>query len=386
MASERLQRGEPIRRRRTKDGRTRYVVRVDVGHDEDGHRRQVSSTWNTMKEARDEVARIRTELRAGTYVGKRETTLAEYLDEWLCGLHRQKAKTVMGYRDALRVVMDAYGAKPLQALTKRDLDSLVTTLLTTGGRRGMGRSPRTVSLMLTILSAALEAAKKEQRIAVNVAALVAKPQNEVREQVGEAWTAEQARKFLTHVASDRYAAAWRLSLYGLRRGEVLGLSWSDIDLDGETVRVATTRVVAGGEVITSSTKNRKVRTLKVGPEVIADLRQLKAAQARERLAAGKAYASTGLVVVDELGVPMRPERYGNLFQEHAKSAGLPRIRLHDLRHTTASLLHSLGQPPAACAKYLGHTTEVYLRTYAHLYADDEDATARGLSALYKQAL
>lgn len=162
----------------------------------------------------------------------------------------------------------------------------------------MGRSPRTVSLMLTILSAALEAAKKEQRIAVNVAALVAKPQNEIRGQVGEAWTAEQARKFLTHVASDRYAAAWRLSLYGLRRGEVLGLSWSDIDLDGETVRVATTRVVAGGEVITSSTKNRKVRTLKVGPEVIADLRQLKAAQARERLAAGKAYASTGLVVVD----------------------------------------------------------------------------------------
>ena len=83
---------------------------------------------------------------------------------------------------------------------------------------------------------------------------------------------------------------------------------------------------------------------------------------------------------------MRPERYDDLFQGHAKSAGLPRIRLHDLRHTTASLLHSLGQPPAACAKYLGHTTEVYLRTYAHLYAEDEDATAKGLSALYAQAL
>lgn len=83
---------------------------------------------------------------------------------------------------------------------------------------------------------------------------------------------------------------------------------------------------------------------------------------------------------------MRLERDGDLFQDHARAAGLPTIRLHDLRHTTASLLHSLGQPPAACAKYLGHTTEVYLRTYAHLYAEDEYATAKGLSALYAQAL
>lgn len=200
------------------------------------------------------------------------------------------------------------------------------------------------------------------------------------------WTADQARTFLDHVANDRYAAAWRLSLYGLRRGEVLGLTWDGIDLEAGTVKVATTRVVAGRAVITSSTKNRKVRTLRVGSEVLADLRHLKATQARERLAAGRAHSSTGLVVVNELGVPMRPERHSDLFQVHAKAAGLPRIRLHDLRHTTASLLHSLGQPPVACAKYLGHTTEVFLRTYAHLYAEDEDATAKGLSAIYAPAL
>lgn len=384
MASERLQRGEPIRKRKTIDGRVRYVVRVDTGVDDSGARRQVSSTWDTIKEARDEVARIRTELRAGTYVGNHETTVAEYVEEWISGLHRQKPKTVMGYRDALRVVIDAYGTRPLQGLAKRDLDVLVSKMLVTGGRRGTGRSPRTVALMLTILSMALEAAKKEQRLAVNVAALVAKPQEEAHEPVGQAWTADQARTFLANVANDRYAAAWRLSLYGLRRGEVLGLTWDGIDLEAGTIRVATTRVVARREVITSSTKNRKIRTMKVGPEVVADLRQLKALQARERLVAGQAYTSTGLVVVNELGLPMRPERYGVLFQKHAQQAGLPRIRLHDLRHTTASLLHSLGQPPAACAKYLGHTTEVYLRTYAHLYAEDEDETARGLSALFAQ--
>ncbi len=391
MAGERLQRGEPIRKRKTKEGRVRYFVRVDAGIDSLGNRRQVSSTWDTIKQARDEVARVRTEMKSGTYVAKHEMTLSDYLEEWLQGLHKQKVKTVLGYRDALRVVMNAHGHKTLQALTKADIDALVRTMLTSGGRKNpdgtqRGRSPRTVALMLTILTAALEAAKKEQRIAVNVAALVAKPEPENRETVGEAWTAGQARTFLNHVANDRYAAAWRLSLYGLRRGEVLGITWDGIDLDAGTVKVATTRVVAGREVITSSPKNRKVRTLKVGPEVIADLRALKAIQAREKLQVGAAYTITGLVVVNEIGLPMRPERYGDLFQEHARAAGLPRIRLHDLRHTTASLLHSLGQPPAACAKYLGHTTEVYLRTYAHLYAADEDATAKGLSALYAQAL
>ncbi len=386
MPTERLQRGEPIRKRKTKDGRVRYVVRVDAGLDSEGSRCQVSSTWDTIKNARDELARIRTEMRAGTYVGKHEITVSEYLEEWLAGLHSQKPKTVLGYRDALRVVMDAYGTKPLQSLTKRDIDLLVSVMLTTGGRNGSGRAPRTIRLMLTMLGAALDVAKKEQRIAVNVASLVAKPQNEDRESIGAAWTATETRRFLATVSNDRYSAAWRLSLYGLRRGEVLGLTWENIDWEAGTIRVATTRVVAGREVIISSTKNRKVRTLRVGPEVVQDLSHLKAMQTRERLAAGAAYTMTGLVVVNELGIPMRPERYGNLFQDHAKEAGLPRIRLHDLRHTTASLLHSLGQPPAACAKYLGHTTQVYLRTYAHLYAEDEDATANGLSALYAKVI
>jgi len=382
VPTERLQIGEPIRKRKTKEGRVRYVVRVDVGLNSDGNRCQAASTWGTIKEARDEVARIRTELRSGKYVGKQETTVSEYLEEWLRGLHSQKPKTVKGYRDALRIVTETLGNKPLQSLSKRDLDTLVTKMLSNGGRKGLGRAPRTVELMLTILSAALEAAKQERRLAVNVASLIAKPKNESREQIGEAWTAEQARIFLRHIENDRFSAAWRMSLYGLRRGEVMGLNWDCINFEASTVKVATTRVVSGGAVITSSTKNREVRTLKVGPEVITDLKRLKALQAVERLAAGSEYTYTGLLLVNEKGTPMRPERYGNLFQDHTKAAGLPRIRLHDLRHTTASLLHSLRLPPAVCANYLGHTTEVFLRTYAHLYSEDEDSAASNLSALY----
>lgn len=99
--------------------------------------------------------------------------------------------------------------------------------------------------------------------------------------------AVKARTFLRQVSTDRYAAAWRLSLYGLRRGEVLGLTWANVDLETAEARIVSTRVVAGREVITSSTKNRKGRLVPLGAEVVADLRVLKARQARERLSAGR---------------------------------------------------------------------------------------------------
>lgn len=375
-----MQRGEPIRKVKLKDGRTRYRVIMDAGTDQDGKRRQVCSTWDTIAQARDEVARIRTEVNSGTYVTRTEITVREYLEEWLAGLHDVKPKTALGYRDALRVVMDAHGSKPLQGLTKAHLSGLVSEMLTTGGRKGEGRSPRTVALMLTILRAALKAAVHERRLTVNVAEMVRLPKSNSSEEVGQAWEPEQAQAFLAHVASDRYVAAWKLSLYGLRRGEVLGLTWDAVDLDAGIVTVRETRVVAGREVIRSTTKNGKVRRVPIGSEVVTDLRALKALQARERLQAGAAYTVTGLVVVNELGVPMRPERYGDLFQAHVAKANLPRIRLHDLRHTAATLLKSRGVPMLTAASLLGHDPMIFAKVYGHDYEEDLRRASDALSA------
>lgn len=189
--------------------------------------------------------------------------------------------------------------------------------------------------MLTVLQHALDDAVSANVVSRNVAALVDKPKSEMSDGGGQAWTPEQARSFLRHVSADRLAGAWRLSLYGLRRGEVLGLSWDDVDLEARQATVVASRVVAGREVVTSGTKNRRSRVVPLGPEVVADLKALKTLQARERLAAGEAYTVTGLIVVDEMGVPLRPERYSDLFHVHSDAAKLPRIRLHDLRHTAA---------------------------------------------------
>ena len=217
----------------------------------------------------------------------------------------------------------------------------------------------------------------------NVAALVSKPKREDNSPiVSQNWTAGQAREFLTHVANDRFVAAWRLSLYGLRRGEVMGLTWDSVDLEDAKITVRSTRVVAGREVITSSTKNRKERILTIGPEVVADLKKLKAQQAKEQLSLGAVYNPTNLVVVNEDGTPVRPETYSELFDRHTKTAGLPRIRLHDLRHTTASLLAAAGVPVVDASAMLGHDPVVFQRIYAHALEEGLRKAGGVLAGLY----
>lgn len=141
MSSERIGRNEPIKRVTLKNGKVRYRVRVDAGFDESGKRRQVCSTHDTLRKARNEVARLRTEVLAGTYVAPRDETVSEYIDRWLAGRHNLKPKTVIGYRDALRPLTRSHGDLKVQDVTKAHLDLLVTEMLTTGGRKGRGVPP-----------------------------------------------------------------------------------------------------------------------------------------------------------------------------------------------------------------------------------------------------
>jgi len=273
----------------------------------------------------------------------------------------------------------------LQALSKAHLDRVVSELLESGRRSGnvqrQSLSPRTINLALTLLSSVLEDAVRQGSLSRNVAKMVEHPRQTRKDM--QTWTAEQAGAFLEAVTDHRMSAAWQLSLYGLRRGEVLGLTWGDIDRSAQTLTVRRARVEVGGAVVEGEPKTeRGKRTLPLDEPMVASLRALRTQQARERLSAGEAYTTAcdacggEHLVLDELGWPLRPELYSDTFQKLSRAAGLPVIRLHDARHTSVTLMILNGVPVPVVSKWHGHASAAFtMNNYAH--SQDDALTAAG---------
>jgi integrase len=375
--------GEPIRKIRMIDGTVRYRVVVSVGRTMEGRRAQKTSTHRTLRDARDWLSSVRAGIAGEDHVAPGRLKLNDHLDIWLAGKRNLRPSTRRGYRDALKPVQRALGDIDIQDLTKRDVERVVSAMLVTGGPKGAGRSPRTVTLTLVVLQQALQDAVQQGLLLRNVAALVQRPRQTHREMAS--WTLDQSRAFLIHVAKDRLRAAWLLTMHGLRRGEVVGLRWTDVSLDGPNpaLRIRHTRVLVDGHPEESEPKTaRGRRDLPLLPNITSALRDLKAQQRREAELAGAAYENSGLVVVDELGRPLRPEVFTDTFRRRARDAGLPDIRLHDARHTAASLMLELGYPVHVVAAWLGHDPVMTQRVYAHVHTD----ALRALGSAFDQAL
>lgn len=365
---------EPIKKV-TARGRTRYRVIVDVGIDPaTGRRKQVCSTHDTKKAAQLWLAETRAQAAKGTFVGRERTTVDAYLDEWLAGKRDLKPTTKANYTDALKVARRSFGHKALQDLTKADLDRMVNGMLDGSlrrqGRTGQPLSARAVRLTLTVVSMALESAVKEGRLARNVAAMVERPGNQTKAR--GVWNGGHMAAFLKVSDADRLGGAWRLTMQGLRRGEVLGLSWEDVDLDAATVTVHRNRVAVGSETILQTTKTAAGRrVLALTPGAVTALKRMKAQQAQERLQAGALHQDTGLVAVDALGEPVKPRWYGDRFKALARDAGVPVVRLHDARHAYGSHLLDQGVPLTIVSEVLGHASvDITASVYAHAVNDD----------------
>lgn len=359
---------EPIRKVTIKNGGVRYRVVVDVGIRPDGRRDQRTRTFRTRKEATRYLTATRSQVDTGTYIAPSKLTLSDYLRGWLAGKRNLKANSRSGYRLALRHVHASCGHLPLVKIAKSDIDATVTTM------HDNGSSPATIIKTLTIMTQALDAAMRENLIPRSVAALVERPRR-IKPQM-QRWTEGEMRTFLRTASEDRLHPAWRLSLYGLRRGEVMGLRWADVNLDGASLTVWQSRMtVDGHEVIDTPKSASSARTLPLDDALVAALRAFHARQSVERLAAGEAYdGTTDLIVTDELGKPWRPELYSDKFGRLAAKAGVPAIRLHDCRHTALSVMVDRGVPISVVSAWAGHSDPAFtLRQYVH-------ATPQGIAA------
>jgi integrase len=229
--------------------------------------------------------------------------------------------------------------------------------------------------MRTVLNTALRQAIGDRLLSWNPVSSVKRPK--VHRRPHTEFTSEQARAFLVAADNMRLGAAFAIGLsLGLRRGEVLGLRWRDIDLESLTLRVEQTiqRVRAkvsgvAGFVVSEPKTERSRRSLVLPAMLVPLLRRHRARQAQEKLTAGADWNDTlgGLVFTTPLGRPIEPKDVQTEFKATLAAAKLPDMRLHDLRHAAASFLIAQGLPLRLVMEVLGHSTiALTANTYGHI--------------------
>lgn len=357
------------------------------GKSSDGRRRQGSKGgFRTKGEALKYLAEIQSAKQQGSYVQPAKVTLGQYLTEsWLPAQEqRLRRSSLSDYRDRINnYVLPTLGGIPLQDLNAAHLDRLYADLLAHGGRRGQPLAPKTVRNVHAVISKALSAATRKRLVNRNVA-LDADPPK-VRgpgEREMETWTPEELRLFLQGIAHHRLAPAYLLSAStGMRRGEVLGLRWRDIDLDNATVAIRQTLISVRYEITLSEPKTaRGHRTISLDPATVAVLRAHLAMQQAERDRYGEAYEDHNLVFARPDGRPLHPDYFSQTFDRTVKRLGLKKVRLHDLRHTYATLALRAGVDPKTVSARLGHATvaftlDVYTKAVPQLDREAADKIA-----------
>lgn len=385
---------EPIRLVQGKSGH-RYRVVIDTAPKGAPKRRQVSRNFRTLQEAREFVTETRQRVSSGRYTAPSRVTFRTLAEDWLKSRRDIREVTRSGYADALGNPLDFFGDHLAQSLTRADVEDLMEHLETVGGKRGKPLSQRSQVY-------ALQSVKAVFAYGVSVGVLASNPANDVRPRRRRkddahevsVWEPAQLVRFVAQVDTHKdewTRAAFRLSACGLRRSEVLGLAWSAVDLDTGTIRVEASRVKVGrgADTARDSTKSaastRTVDVEAMWPGTVAALRALKARQATDRLALGTAWADTGLVVVDGAGEPIQPDAYSRRWLALRAEAGLPRIRLHELRHSISTTLHRNGVAPADAAGLLGHEVATHMSFYVQSTKTGADEVARTLGNVLRAA-
>ncbi len=304
----------------------------------------------------------------GEYRPPERQTLGEYLtDRWLPAQRSQlKATTFHSYKSNIRLhVLPSLGNIPLPRLAPEDLDGLYARLLESGRRNrsgdGSGLSPSSVRYVHRILRKALNDAVRKGTLIRNPAALADPPKRSARTNRGremKVWSQAQLQTFLGSLDGQRLAPAFVLAAHtGMRRGEITGLRWSDVDLDAKLVYVRQAAVVVNYQLRLTDVKTANGnRTIDVNDDVVRALQAWRRKQAEERLLLGAGYDDHDLVFARPDGAPTHPEMVGATFDRVVTRSGLPRIRFHDVRHTHATLLLKAGVPIKVVSERLGHAT------------------------------
>ena len=351
---------------------------VDLGRGPDGRRQRKTVTGKTKRQVLAKLAEVQSRQAAGAPPTDDRQTTASYLTYWLDNVLAGTVKdsTETSYRWIVgKYLVPSLGAIPLAKLAPSDVQSMMRRL------ERQGLSGRTRQYARAILRRALGHAVKEERVRRNVAALVDSPKG-AGTKLDDALTAEEAKLVLDAARGDRLEAMAILALsLGLRRGELLGLRWRDVDLDAGTLTISQTvsRISGRGLVVSTPKTDNAARTIPLVSRARTALEDHRRRQADEHRIAGSEWIDSGHVFTTPTGTVLDPANAYHWWRRLTERSGVGGRRLHASRHTCATLLLDQGVPLEVVSAVLGHAG---LAITADIYARPTmDAKRRGLAAI-----
>ena len=347
-------------------------------------RRETKSGFATQRECQAAMNKLLVAVEQHNYTAPTKASVKDYLKkEWLPAVKATiRPSTYGSYVQHVDChIVPHIGTLKLQKLSGSQVNGLYAKLAETGRHDGKtGLSAMTIHHVHACLHKACKDAVRWGHISRNPLDAADPPRKKsdgTREM--QTWTKQQLRAFLESAARDRLYALWHtISLTGMRRGEAIGLRWSDVDLEAGRLAVRRALIPNGREVIVSEPKTAKGRRVIALDALTVEVLKAQAArQLDEQHEWDEAWVETGLVFTQENGAALDPDSVTRYFRQAVKRSLLPSIRLHDLRHTHATLALQAGIHPKVVSERLGHATvSITLDTYSHaIPAMQEEAAA-----------
>lgn len=361
-----------------------YTIVVNLGRDPaTGKRKQMwTSIKGTKKDAEKRLAELLYQLDTGTFVKPGKTTLGQYLEGWLkdYAWPNLAGRTAEGYEYIIRRhIIPNLGNVALTQLKPEHLQSYYSERLAGGRYDGKGGlSPRSVRHHHMVLHCALQIAVKWGLLYRNPADAVSPPKASITKI--DTWNEDDIRQFLSATRDSPYYPIFYLALFtGMRRSELLALRWQDVDLLFSQLSVSRSlHHLKTGEMVFRQPKSAKGnRTVALPPSATLMLKEYRQKRCLEMAMLGKVLSEDDLVFSHADGSPLLPNTISHAWEKAVKRTGLKRIRLHDARHSHASLMLKQGIHPKIVQERLGHSSiQVTLDTYSHVAPGLQDAAAK----------
>lgn len=354
-----------------------WVASVSLGM-QNGKRKRRVAYGRTKTEAKERLQQLLAELKTtGSLPDPARLTVGEYLDQWAASAASTvRASTMESYLRPIRVhIKPALGDFPLAKLQPLQIQGLYTSMLQAGYSR------RTVQYVHAVLRRALRQAVKLRLIPVAPTEAVDAPKPERRRMT--VLSIDQLETLTTVLADDPLGPLYYLAIAtGARRGELCALRWEDVDWETPAITINRAAALVEKALRFEGPKSdHSRRTIPLPSDAVAVLKRHRIAQAEQRLRLGALYQDHGLMFTRPDGRPLSLSHVTQHFGVVLRRAGLPHVRLHDLRHTHATMLLAAGVHPRIAAERLGDTVDVTMTTYSHVLPSMQQEVTRKLEQL-----